>query len=126
MTDLKEVTLDTIAGGMAPAVFEHLLDQVMENIADPNTDPQEVRAITLQFKIKPSKSRNEAAVLLKSGVKLASVEDHTGVVFMRHTKSGTQATTHDSRQTEAFPDDDGSVVDPDTGEVVREPLQAMP
>lgn len=116
MTDLTKVSLETIAGGKAPAIFAHLLEQVLENIRDPNTEAQEVRSITLTFKLKPNKARNEAACRLQSKVKLASVEDYTGAVFMRHTKDGTVATTHDTKQEELSLEVD--VVDGRTGEVL--------
>lgn len=126
MTDLTEVTIETVAGRMAPKVFAHLLKQVMENVRDPNTDPEEVRSITLTFKFKPHKSRNEAACRLESKVKLASIETFAGHVFMRHSSSGTLATTHDTAQEELeFPEGDPTsaakpedVVDGRTGEVL--------
>lgn len=127
MTDLTKLTLDSVAGRMAPKIFDHLLKQVLENVRDPNTDPEEVRAITLTFKFKPHKSRNEAAVRLESKVKLASIETYAGHVFMRHGKDGTLATTHDTAQEELSLEDEvadalqeggAEVVDGRTGEVL--------
>jgi len=125
MTDLTEVTLETVAGRMAPKVFDHLFQKVLENIRDPNTDPEEVRSITLTVKFKPHKSRNEAACRLESKLKLASLETFAGHVFMRHQKDGSRATTHDTAQ-EDLPFDEGAgeaqdekdVVDARTGEVL--------
>ena len=123
MPDLIEVTLENVAGQMAPKVFDHLFEKVLENIRDPNTDPEEVRSVTLTFKFKPLKSRNEAACVLESKLKLASIEPFAGHVFMRHGKGGTVATTHDTAQEDLF--DEGSdepdqveAVDTGTGEVI--------
>lgn len=100
MPKLTEVSLDTIAGGRASVVFDALLKDLLENLRDPNTDPEAARSITLEFKVKPLRSREEAQVILVPKLKLAPIAPSAGHMFLRHGRDGTLATTHDTHQEE--------------------------
>lgn len=110
MTKLTEVDLSTVAQGAAPEVFEHEFQKVLANIQDPNTDPEEVRSVTLTFKFKPLKSREEAQVRLEVKSKLAAMAPVAGHMFMGRKEGRIVAATHDT--------DQGGLFDKATGEVV--------
>ncbi len=59
------VTLATLANGAAMELFDSELTKVVENILDPNTEPDMVRKVTLEVKIKPDGSRRNAAVYVQ-------------------------------------------------------------
>ena len=99
---LTDVDLETVAQRAAPEVFEREFLRVLKNIQDPNTDPEEKRAITLTFEFKPLKSREEVRVVLKSGVKLAATAPVAGHMFVGHIDGQLRATTHDTKQEDAF------------------------
>ena len=59
------VTLSSLANGAAMELFDEELAKVVENVLDPNTDPQLVREISLKVKIKPDESRRMAGVVVQ-------------------------------------------------------------
>ena len=69
---MEIITLASLKGGAVVEMFDENLQKVIENIADPNTDPEKVRTITLKFKIKPDKSRSVASIDISSDCKLAN------------------------------------------------------
>lgn len=98
MTKLTEVSLDTVCRGAAPEVFEHEFKKILANIQDLNTDPTEVREITLKFKFKPLDSREEAQCRLQVSSKLAAMAPVGGHMFMGRADGKLMATTHDTEQ----------------------------
>ncbi|XPV77961.1 MAG: hypothetical protein ACNI27_08580 [Desulfovibrio sp.] len=54
----EPLSLENLYGGAAIEAFDHELKAVLENIADINTQPDALRKITLEVKIKPTKERN--------------------------------------------------------------------
>lgn len=108
----KELDLTTVCNGRAPLVFQRLLEQVMENIRDPNFKATDKRKITLEFTFVPHKKRAEAKVSIATKLKLAELEPEESHVFMAHRGDHTVATTHDTRQEELLPDEgDGELDD---------------
>lgn len=98
MTKLTDVDLVTICRGAAPEVFAHEFRKVLANVQDLNTDPTEVRTITMKFKFKPLDSREEAQVRMEIQTKLAAVAPVGGHMFMGRSDGQFRATTHDTQQ----------------------------
>lgn len=98
MTKLTEVALDTVCRGAAPEVFAHEFRKVLANVQDLNTDPKEVRTITIKFKFKPLDSREEAQVRMEVKTILAAVAPVGGHMFMGRADGKLMATTHDTVQ----------------------------
>lgn len=65
------VNVETIAEGAVLALGNEELEKVLQNIGDPNTDPEAVREITIRIAIKPDDSRELAAVQVQAKCKLA-------------------------------------------------------
>ena len=68
---LKDVTIESLAGGAVPERFGLAWDALLENVLDPNTDPREVREVLVKVKVKPSEDREQAAVRVDVTSKLA-------------------------------------------------------
>lgn len=66
-------TLGNIAKGAAEERFQHEWSRVLENIADPNTDPEASRTITLTFTVKPDAKRETMSVSVQGKAKLAAL-----------------------------------------------------
>jgi hypothetical protein len=109
---LAELTLDNVCGGALRERFEHALQQVLENIADPNTPADAVRAITIQIAFKPPKdSRERAAVKLQVTAKLAPRSPVADVTYLGRKDGRLVAVAFDPRQLDAFRQEpDASVV----------------
>lgn len=56
MSDYVEVSLDKMSGGAAIERFNDALKDVLENISDPNMNPDTVREIVLSVKFKQDKN----------------------------------------------------------------------
>lgn len=102
--ELKELDLNTVAGGAGKELFQHALAQVLDNIRDVNTG-LEKRAITLKFEFAPKersgdKVRSEMEVTCRSSVKLAGVLPHSSHAFIERDGQGFRALTNDVRQEE--------------------------
>jgi len=96
------VRLDTIACGAAVELFDMELQKILANIADPNTDPEKVRSITIKVSIFPNKARDSAEVVVGSGSKIVPVQPAAAVVFFGKKEGRRVAVEHDPRQTGLF------------------------
>ena len=90
--------IGNICGGAVPEQFEHEMRRILANIADPNTDPEAKRSLTLEFKFTPSPDRKAAVVSFMCKSKVAGVQGVAGSIFM----SKGLAYTEDPRQTALF------------------------
>jgi len=68
------ISLDTLDRGGVVELFGGCLQEVMDNIKDPNTKAEGVREITLVFKFKPGKERNHTGMTYSAKTKLQPVE----------------------------------------------------
>lgn len=66
----EPVTLATLAGGAAMELFDNELAKVVENILDLNTEPDQVRKVVLEVRLKPDGSRKNAAVYVQVSSKI--------------------------------------------------------
>lgn len=111
--ELKKLSLETAAGGAAPELFDHLLEEILKNIRDPNTG-LEKRKLVMTFEFEPIErasdgGRGEMTVSCSAVAKLAGVKPATSFAFIARDGDGFTATTNDVRQTE--------LLDQKTGEV---------
>lgn len=79
---MEDLTLNTVAKGAAPERFQDELARLVENVLDPNTDPEAVRSITLTLKVKPHESREQATVALEVKSKLAPPKAVPDVMYL--------------------------------------------
>ncbi len=84
------VTLDEVAEGAAPQLFDHEIKKVLANIADPNTDTAAKRSFSLKFTISPDANGLSAHVAVEVGSeKLAPIRGATTGVFLETLRDGT-------------------------------------
>lgn len=102
MGELKQVTIETIGGGVIPELFERELEAVLENIDDPNTDPKQARKITIEITFSPHESREMTAVTVKCNSKTAGVKPHSTVLHLVRQNKRMIALAKDPRQQEMF------------------------
>ena len=105
--EMKDVTIETVAGGAIPERFEHAWDQVLKNILDPNTDPKEVRSVTIEVAVKPGGERDIGAIKLSVRAKLAPPKPVMGTVYIGERAGQPVAVTYDPKQSDMFRDDAG-------------------
>jgi|SRR6185369_15579840 len=106
---LREVTLGTLARGAAEELFADALRRVLENIEDPNTDPEAARTITLQIVIKPDEQRRIADIDIKAAHKLAGIKPVRTLAFVGRSQ-GQLSMVEQPEQNEIFPVPDGRPV----------------
>ena len=115
------VDLNEFADGALAARFNEELQKVLDNIADPNTDPKKARTVTIQVKFYGDERRDviNASVVAKSKLlpakeadtKLLMGADNNGNIIGKELRSGVKG--------QMFVDGDGDVAT-DTGEKVNE------
>lgn len=112
-SQMQDVTLDTIAGGALPELFDHALKECVVNMLDPNTDPKAARGITITIEMKPGDSREQAIMKAQVKTKLAAPKPTPDVMYFGQSKRTGEivATRYDPQQLELGEDpDDRDVV----------------
>lgn len=105
MKEMKDVTLDNVAGGAAPELFDHAWAEVLENVADINREADATREIKLTFKIDPSGDRETLAVVCVVDVKLAKRKAGAAAAHLGRRNGQLVALTYDVRQGSLFDED---------------------
>jgi hypothetical protein len=84
----KGISLDTLNQGAAVERFNLALQEVLDNIQDPNTNPKAARAVTLKCTFKPDEDRGLANIIVDVVPKLAPIAPFGVRVFMGRDKNG--------------------------------------
>ena len=100
--EYKEANLITINGGAAAELFAEEFRKVLLNVNDLCVPADTEREIKLTFKIRPTKDRSMASILIEAKSKLAGVEPHSGQVFIGHEGNKLRALTSDMKQGQLF------------------------
>ena len=100
------ITITTICNGGVPEVFERELREVLANIADPNTEADKTRGLTLKFTFKPLEDRSGAIVSFSCRPVLQPVKVATSPVFLSRHSGQLQAYALDHRQVSMFGGDE--------------------
>lgn len=100
---MEHLTLSNICGGAVQEVFERELRQLIQNLKDPSTPPDQKRRLTVVLDFVPFSDRSGAEVTMKCETKLAGVEPAKGsVFFLRNDQGEAVAYPHDPRQENLF------------------------
>jgi hypothetical protein len=73
-TVVNPIDLSNLAGGAIAERFNVELAKVLENIADPNTDPKQARSLTVKLTFKADEERDIANVSIETKTALASAK----------------------------------------------------
>lgn len=103
MPKYEKVSLETICDGAAAEVFAKCLGEVMQNIHDPNTDPDQARAIALVFKLKPSNDRTMAEISFSCQAKVMPIRTVKGSIIMARENGQLNAYSCVAKQEPLFP-----------------------
>lgn len=98
----EKVSLSNLCGGAVEEVFQRELAEVLENVADINTDPEQKRKITLEFSLSPFEDRSGAQVTFSCKSKTAAVKEVKGTVFFQRRGMTFEAYPHDPKQARLF------------------------
>lgn len=103
MPKYEKVSLETICEGAAAEVFEKCLGEVMQNINDPNTDPEQARRIALVFTFKPSNDRTMAEISFSCQAKVMPIRTVKGSILMARENGTLNAYACVAKQEPLFP-----------------------
>ena len=78
----KPIDITQLANGALVEDVHNALQQVYDNIADPNTKADGVREVVLKLKFKPGKDRNYTGLTFAVTTKLQPVEPQEVPVFI--------------------------------------------
>lgn len=114
------VDLNNFADGAVAERFNQELQKVLENIADPNTDPKKARKVTLTVTLKADEKRDLAMVSVQAKSTLApamEVEtklildyDNNGRVTGAELKSGIKGQTYITEDGEVADDKGNKII----------------
>lgn len=96
------VSLASISGGAVVERFDLALQEVLNNIIDPNTDAKKARTITLKFTVKPDEDREVCTVGISSETKLAPISQLNTHIFVGMDKGKGVACERSTRQADMF------------------------
>ena len=85
---MKQVSLAELQNGAVVELFDDQLRKVLDNIADINTKPDQVRKIKIELAIKPDKTRKVAETKLSVSASLANIKPQESFMFFQK-ESGT-------------------------------------
>jgi len=88
MEEKEGISLDTLNQGAAVERTNLAIQEVLNNIQDPNTNPKAARAVTLKLTFKPDADRGLANVIVDVVPKLAPIAPFGIRVFMGRDKNG--------------------------------------
>ena len=97
-----EIDIATICGGGVNEVFQREFREVLKNIADPNTDPEGTRKLTLTFTVKPHEDRSGAQVFFTCRAALQPAVVAKAPVFLSRHEGTLKAYAVDQRQGSLF------------------------
>jgi hypothetical protein len=102
MEKVEIVSLESLSGGAIVERFSLALQEVLDNIIDPNTDAKKTRAISLKFTVKPDESREFCTVEIGSEVKLAPISPLSTQFFIGMKDGKGVACERSTRQADMF------------------------
>lgn len=135
---MAKVNLEELVGGGLQEVFAKAMEEVVENMQNPNTPYKNKREIAIKLKFEQNEDRDDAAVDISVTTKLAPVKPmvtrmaigkdlRTGEVYAQeygNTMRG-QMEFKPSAQNPAELVVDGKTVDPETGEIKESPVKVL-
>lgn len=111
----KMINLENFAGGALTEKFNIAFQEIIENIADPNTKPEIKRKLTLELTFVPSEDRELSLVDINTKTKLAPPKaTATKVLIDSNGEGGIIASEYNNQ----IKGQQSLRVDEDTGEII--------
>ncbi len=103
MENEERISIANLKEGAAIERFDLALQEVLDNIQDPNTDAKKVRTVTLKLSLQPDDDRNVGKYTVSVISGLSPVKPFAGNLFMGRDRTGRgHATEAVSRQQDLF------------------------
>lgn len=102
MQKTEIVSLESLSGGAVVERFQLALQEVLDNIIDPNTEAKKARSITLKFTVKPDEDREVCTVTIGSETKLAPIAQLNTHIFVGMKDGKGVACERSARQSDMF------------------------
>jgi hypothetical protein len=93
-----KTTLNNVACGQAPDLFERELQRVLANIADDDMPATAVRTITLEFKFRPENDRSAIITTVNAKAKLAEASGVAGLMYAVNDNGELKASNSNPKQ----------------------------
>lgn len=116
---VKEVSLANLANGAAVELFDRQFGKLLENIADPNTDAQTKRIVSVEVTVTPTEDRETGHVAVAVKSKLAPPRPAPGTIHLGERHGKPVAVTYDLRQQDFFVEQDEDIRPIDREEATR-------
>lgn len=115
------IDLSNFADGAVAERFNLELQKVLENIADPNTDPKKARKLTMTIMLKADEKRDIASVSIQTKTSLVPAKDIETKIVMDCDAKGNVvgAELKSGSKGQMFIDDDGQIADDRGNKVVH-------
>lgn len=107
----QKLSLATLKGGAAIEMVDMALQELLENIIDPNTNATAKRSVTLKLSLAPDQERESMHIGIDVKSSFAPHESIGTIAFIAHTRDGVVAVENDPKQRKLFDE-------PTTGPVV--------
>jgi hypothetical protein len=104
------VDLTTIGQGAAIALFAAEWRKILDNIADPNTESEARRKITLEITLAPRKDRKSSQLTIDCKAKLAPHRGEAAQIFFGIVNGRREAVESNPAQVGLFDKPDGAVL----------------
>lgn len=121
MPDKQIIDLNTFADGAVAERLNHEISRVLENIADPNTDPKKARKVQVNITLKADDKRDLANVSITAKTTIAPAReietkiildrDNTGKITGAELKSGIKGQTYIDNEGNIADDRGSKIVD---------------
>ena len=98
----QRLSLATIKGGAAIEMVDDAIQELLENIVDPNTDATTKRKVTLTLTLAPDQERESMHVKIDVRSSFAPHEAVGTIAFIAHTRDGVVAVENDPKQRQLF------------------------
>lgn len=101
---MDPISVATIKRGAAIEMVDDAIQQLLENIVDPNTDASAKRKVTLTISLSPDKERESMRVGLDVKSSFAPRETVGTIAFIAHTAEGVVAVETNPNQRRLYED----------------------
>ena len=98
----QKLSLATLKCGAAIELVDAALQELLENIIDPNTSATAKRAVTMKLSLTPDQERESMHIGIDVKSSFAPHEAIGTIAFIAHTRDGVVAVENDPKQRQLF------------------------
>jgi hypothetical protein len=99
---MERLSIATLRRGSVVEMVDDAIQQVLENVADPNTEAVSKRKVTMTLTFAPDKEREQMGVAIAVKTAMAPQAVVTTTAFLAHTRDGIVGAEYDPRQPGLF------------------------